>query len=447
MAEMNLDDDAEFLRRRPKAASLYRPRPPPPPPQDRTPGFFGLPAELRAQIYDLVFDAARVDPPVAPFLGDHQNTQGEIRYPAHYRPWRWPSTYWVSKLFRSQMIEHADDRLLKRKIPAELDIMVNGFVFFPTWLYLPPDIPSDPPFDLDVSLRIFSGEAFRSNDGWPRQPGSGFRNLLKLLRELVHEGPSFGQKFELLSGIGKWNINTLRVNVSFHDKYTPATIPETSHEIFGRLKALALSGLARNIVKTISAHSEYSLPNSSEKVTWDRTWPVAQRPNNTEAQQWRSMGFLNTQQRTLADDYRPPWDSSSGGPSRRTQKLISPLERRDSPVGIIAPVAENPQMDDYGLITPPTPRASVGIDGTTNGVGKRRSTPVPPPPASAASSSTAATTNGCAGASAGAIANGLLDLDDYSAVMTPRMNEMLDDYSIVMTPQRSGSVEGEDGYS
>lgn len=422
-AEMDLDDDSEFTRRRPPAPT-YRSRRPPPCSRDRIPGFFGLPVELKQQIYCLVLDSDRVEPPSAPYLGDHQSSPGEIKYPAHYKSWRWPLAHWASRTFRNDLLDIAEDRLGKRQVKAELDIMVNGFVFFPTWLYLPPDLPGDKPFDLDVSLRIFSGEAFRSNDSWPRQPGSGFRVLLKLLNQLVHEGPSFGQHFEILAGKATWVINTLRINVTFHDSYTPATHEETSHEIFRMLKTLATSGLPHKVVKTIVAHASYDSPSgfNDGKVQWDSFWPVAAQVNDTQVQQWRQMGFLSTLQRTFADDYRAPWDNGSGGRPPHAQKLISPLERRDSPVGIIAPAGKNPQMDDYGPITPPTPRASAGREITPTTVSKRRSTPQAP---------------------SLLVENGDLSsqLDDYSAVMTPNYNGLLDDYSIAMTPVPSGPID------
>ena len=413
-----MDDDAEFLQRRPPGApaSHHPSRRPPPPPPNKVPGFFGLPLELRQHIYAFLLDSDRVSPPAAPYLGDHKTNTGEIKYPTRYKAWRWPTTHWTHRDFRNELIDVARERLESRQAKAELDIMASGYVFFPTWLHLPPDLPGDHPFDLSVSLRIFSSEAFRSNDGWPRQPGSGFRSLLRLLNQLIHEGPSFGQTKELLAGASKWRIHALRVNVSFHDTYTPSTWPDTIHQILRMLKALATSGLAHNVIHSIHADCTYTRPDTAEgPITHSHSWPVASKPNDVAVQQWRQMGFLNAHQRTLADDYRPPWDPSSGGPSRRPQKRISPLERRDSPVGIIAPATKNPQQDDYGLITPPTPRGDVVVVGS----GKRRSTPQPP--------------------SAGL-------LDDYSGVMTPGMSGLLDDYSAVMTPVTGGAGQ-EDDYS
>lgn len=442
LADMDLDDDADdFLTRRPAAPTYHphrhRPRPPPPPPQERRPGFFGLPPELKAHIYSLVLlDRDRVAPPAAPYLGDHQAGHGEIRYPQRYRAWRWPTTHWVSRAMRNDMVDHVTDALLQRRIRPELDIMVHGFLFFPTWLYLPPDLGGDIAFDLDLSLRLFSPEAFRPNDGWPRQPGAGFRMLLRLLNQLYHEGPSFGQHFEILAGRVKWPINTLSVRLSFHDPYTPATHPDTAHEIFRMLKALATSGLAHGILQTIRVHAEYTTPDGP--VARTATWPVARAVDEARAKQWRQTGFLTVHQRTLADDYRPDEDFvaavASPAAASRAPRLVSPLERRDSPIGVVvaAPEGKNPQLDDYGLITPPTPRASVeGLVGSA----KRRSTPVPP--ASAGSGNG----NGNVGTM----------LDDYSAVMTPGgggggVVGLLDDYSLVMTPVMSGPVEDGDDY-
>lgn len=426
-AEMNLDDESDLRQRRPQK-QFKRPAPPPSTqPQRHTDGFFSSPPELKAQIYSLVLDSDRVDPPSAPLLGDHEGAPGEVRYPAHYKPWRWPLAFWASRTFRNDLIDHAENRLMKRLVRAELDIMVNGFVVYPTWLHLPPDLGGDVPFDLDVSLRIFSGEAFRSNDGWPRQPGAGFRILLRLLCQLIHAGPSFGHRFEILSGKGAFPINTLRVNVTFHDPYTPATSPATSHEIFRMLKVLATSGLAHGIIKTIHVHAEYTPPPPNvAKVTWDRTYPVAARVDDTQTQQWRQMGFLNAHQRTLADDYRPAWDSSSGNHRQRAQKLLSPLHRRDSPVGTIAHVTMNPQQDDYGLISLPTPRSSASRERpVVSGRGKRRSTPM---------SSHSAGSNGVGNWQWNANANAWVE-DCASGA--------LDEYGVVVTPVTSAGTEDE----
>ena len=455
LTEMDLDDDdAEFARRRRPDAPIYQPRPEH---GTTSSGFFSLPAELIQKIYALALDSDRVDPPPSPWYGDHDtSSHGEIKYPARYKSWRWPRGIWANKLLRKEIMELAEDRLAKRQVRAELDLMVNGFVFFPTWLHLPPDLPGEIPFDLDVSLRIFSGEAFCSNDGWPRQPGSGFRMLLRLFNQLVHAGPSFGRHLELLSGKVVWAVNTLHLTITFPDRpgelgtpsSDPATWPETTHAIFRMLKALASSGLARGVLNNIHATATYTLPSSpSSPTTWDSTWPCAPRINDADLQLWRQIGFLHTHQRSLADDYRAPWDGGSGGPSQRVQKMISsvaagslgagPLERRDSPVGVVV-MGEggNPQKDDWGLITPPTPGPGYAAPGHAAygngdvGGGKRRGTP---------------------GSGSGSVGAGLGvggRLDDYSAVWTPKAGggglDGLDDYSLVMTPVTGGAVDEEE---
>lgn len=178
----------------------------------------------------------------------------------------------------------------------------TGYVFYPTWVYLPPDLPGEFPFDLTVHLRIFSTEAYRMNDGWPRQPGAGFRCLLRLLNQLVHHGPSFGHHLELLRGRWLFAINRLSVNITFHDDYTPATWPETSHNIFRMLKALAQDGLARGVVKVVHAHTEYY--QDGNKVVYDKEWKVVEQYQPDRASLWKTTGFLTPHQNTLRDDYR-----------------------------------------------------------------------------------------------------------------------------------------------
>jgi len=323
--EMDADPDVEDTarRRRPQGPVLSS-------------RLLTLPDELKYRIYTLLLDD-RASVPAGPYLGDHQQSfRGDIKYPTTYSSWRWPPLVWVSRQARNELMDHAGDRSLKRQTRAELDIMANGYTFFPTWISLPPDLPGEVPFDLDVTLRVFSGEAFRSNDGWPRQPGAGFRSLLTLLNQLVHEGPSFGHHFEILAGKNTWTINNLSVNVTFPDKYTQATAPETSRAIFGAMKALATDGIADGIIGTIHLNSTYTDTTSStadhqpKEVTWARTYPVNPKPMDITIEQWRDQGFLTPYQRTLADDPRAPWDGSSGGASLRDPQVISPLPRRDS---------------------------------------------------------------------------------------------------------------------
>lgn len=260
-----------------------------------------LPRELRDEISRYILHA-RTHPPPNPSFPGERIWRDDIAHPKHYSSWRYPSLVWVNQQLRNEYFELVEVFSKSRQNKAELDIMSKGYVFYPTWIYLPPDLPGESPFDLTVNLRIFSTEAYRSNDGWPRQPGAGFRCLLRLLNQLVHHGPSFGHHLELLRGRWLFAINRLSVNISFHDDYWPDTWPETAHNIFRILKALAVDGLAKDVVRTVHAHTEYD--EGGKTKIYDREWEVCERYDAGKASEWRAMGFLSPHQRSLSDDYR-----------------------------------------------------------------------------------------------------------------------------------------------
>lgn len=264
-----------------------------------------LPRELRDQILRYLL-LERTQPPPNPSFPGSRIWRDDVAHPAHYSSWRYPSLVWVNQQLRNEYFDIVEEYAQSNQNKAELDIMSKGYVFYPTWIFLPPDLPGEFPYDLTVHLRIFSTEAYRSNDGWPRQPGSGFRCLLRLLNQLVHHGPSFGHHLELQRGLWLFVINRLTVNISFHDDYTPDTWPETSHNIFRMLKALATDGLAKELVKTIHAHTEYF--HQGSHVVYDREWKVNEQYDHGKAEEWRATGFLLSHQRSLSDDYRPKYE-------------------------------------------------------------------------------------------------------------------------------------------
>ena len=256
-----------------------------------------LPPELRNGIYSYVLCEHQKSPPNPSFAGERV-WHNDIAYPKYYSSWRYPSLVWVNRQLRNEYMDLVEELSNQGRLKAELDIMSKGYVFYPTWVYLPPDW--EMPIDLTVNLRIFSTEAYRSNDGWPRQPGSGFRCLLRLLYQLVHYGPSFGKHLELLRGRFLFAIKKLSVRISFHDDYTPDTWPETAHNIFKMSKALAIDGLANDIVSRVHVHTEYA-QRGAMKV-FEGYWEVSSHWDKVKAREWRRMGFLWPGQKCLSDE-------------------------------------------------------------------------------------------------------------------------------------------------
>jgi hypothetical protein len=188
---------------------------------------------------------------------------------------------------RNECFELVSKRTAGAHLQADLDIIFKGYLSWPTWTYLPPVLPRERPFDLNATLRIFSTEAFRSNDGWPRQPGTAFRDLLWMLNTLLHNGPSLTSNQD---NEGLYRINRLAVTISFHDDYTPDTHPETAHSILKMLKQLANGGLTNNIVGRVETHAEYVV--KGERKLFDGGWNCPEQVEVAHFQEWNNIGFF-----------------------------------------------------------------------------------------------------------------------------------------------------------
>jgi hypothetical protein len=240
---------------------------------------------------------------------------------------------------RNELLELVDHRLASGNLTAELDLMFKGYQSWGTWLHCPlfvrptsrawveknPDTNSGvyswAPANLDVkvNLRIFSTEGFRSNDGWPRQPGSGLRDLLVLLLRFVEFGPDFGHHASTYKEMSRslhsesepeessdesggertihqeggckiYRINTLSVHVTFHDIYTRATHPETVHQIFKALKELALAGLFLRGLKVVQARATFT--QQGKEVEWENEWCGRGGPDQQILWRWNTVGLI-----------------------------------------------------------------------------------------------------------------------------------------------------------
>ena len=306
-----------------------------------SPALFRLPREIRDLIYSCLLDACRQAPPNPSYPGDRlkMKTAGRSFRPKSMVPTNYlaraPQCDYMgllrtNRLLRAEILELTGKRLTSGRTTAKLDVMVKGYVAYPTWTYFPwfahpgwkASIPEDSDVDadgscclnVDVSLRIFSTEGFRSNDGWPRQPGSTFRDLFLLLQQFVEFGPDFGQtdnRSQTTSYLSlprrepEWltnsssleskerqlfRINTLSIEIEFHDIYSRATHPETVHAIFKALKELAISGFFRHRIRSIRTRSQY-LQNGIE-VEWTNMWVVPTRPDVDMLREWDYLGFI-----------------------------------------------------------------------------------------------------------------------------------------------------------
>ena len=276
---------------------------------DYIPPLLRLPRELRDEI-STYFLAEYVSPPPNPSYPGPRTITHTIRYPLTYTHWRHPPLTGLNRQIRNEYFGLVAERIRAGHVEAELDIMYKGYLSWPTWTLLPPFLAPGVEFDLTVQLRVFSGEGFRSNDGWPRQPGKAFRDLFELLKDLVRKGPGFGvdgKECPLSPDLshspdprGLYRINNLRVNVSFQDVYTPATHAETVETIFAMLKELARSGLARDVIETICAHAEFA--ENGERKVLEEKWVVREVVDRRRVGTWINYGFILVGQTHLAGD-------------------------------------------------------------------------------------------------------------------------------------------------
>ncbi|KAI6815693.1 hypothetical protein KC332_g10725 [Hortaea werneckii] len=255
-----------------------------------TPTLLGLPRELRDQIYVYLIQQAntRKAPPSPPFAGKRHRGPDDIFYSLDRPISRWPNI----ALVNHQILKEVRENVSKQpsgKPAAELDLMAKGYCFYPTWTLLPGCIRRGQAVNLNVNLRIFSTEAFRTNDGWPRQPGTGFRTLLALLNNYLVSGPSLAPADDT-AGIEPYLINVLSVDVTFHDLYTPDTWPATAQEILKMLRELASSGIPDPYVQKVKAVVTFD--SRSRSMRFKQEWPVAETVDEKQSRQWRKAGFI-----------------------------------------------------------------------------------------------------------------------------------------------------------
>ena len=293
------------------------------------PGLLRIPRELRDHIIFQLLDE-RTEPPQNPSFPGERTSQLKgpgrtggrsfsIRYPNNVMRCQYTGLLRTSRQIRAETREVIDKRLASPNITAELDIMFKGYVSWPTWIHFPlyvrpstrAEIEKDPNLNVNVHLRIFSTEGFYSSDGWPRQPGEGFRDLFMLLLQFIEFGPDFGHSgsqydnvSRLLSSIPdatqvedqttsmerQFRMKTLSVHLTFHDIYTPATHPMSVHQIFKSLKELALSGFFCHTIQTIRARAKFA--EKGQDVEWDNQWPVNKVPSLHTLSRWHDVGLI-----------------------------------------------------------------------------------------------------------------------------------------------------------
>lgn len=125
-----------------------------------------LPRELRDHIYQELPPEHRGKPPPNPSsAGERIRGLHDNMFVANQTILKYHPIIYVCHQIRDELRENATKDDCKAPTAA-LDIMAKGYLFYPTWIVLPAVLKRGEHFNLDVNLRIFSTEAFRSNDGW-----------------------------------------------------------------------------------------------------------------------------------------------------------------------------------------------------------------------------------------------------------------------------------------
>lgn len=259
---------------------------------------FVLPRELRDLIYSYLLDAHRRSPPSPPFSGirilrksgDGTNLK-DVSYSVRLPHSKLDGIISSCHAIRHELFDLAAKRNASgRPLSAELDVMAKGYVFYPTWTRLPLLLSRDTPIGLDVRLRIFSPEAFRENDGWPRQPGVGFRSLLTLLNQFLFCGPAFTTlAANAESETRHMRISQLTLRISNRDIYTGRVFPPAVYQIVRMCKAFALRGDAKKYIKSINIIIE----DQDVAIPGAKKWhiEVSDVPNEKQIEAWEDGGF------------------------------------------------------------------------------------------------------------------------------------------------------------
>lgn len=264
-------------------------------------GLLTLPPELGDLIYDYFLEINHPAPPSPPFAGprryrrastdasrmrDIEYAKGLPRDPSR-------SLLQTCRVVRMEMLDLLNQgNKPGRSVRGEIDIMVKGFIMLPTWTRLPASPSRATPWDLTVNLRIFSPEAFQSSDGWPRNPGFIFRNLLLLLNQFRTCGPSFtNEQPEQAQDQRPLRFRTLVIRMSNLDIYTPRMFQPAVYETVRMCKSLALRGDARHMVETIKVVVEdrdLRVPGLQGK-SWE--FEVSDVHDEEQIAAWSEWGF------------------------------------------------------------------------------------------------------------------------------------------------------------
>ena len=259
-----------------------------------SPTLLGLPREVRDLIYSyFTSHTTRPPPRTTRYLSTGCYYPARVDYQTDYLIPRYPALAFVDLQLWREIKHSFNSPNITLRDEAELDLIVRGHVFHPTWLRIPGTVQRDQAIDLAVNLRIFGTESFFGSRGSrPRKLGPGFGLLFGLLNSFLLDGPSLGHLLpqdNLHDDKLPFCISTLCINVTFHDYYTPDTWPTTWRVISRVLCEVAGAGVLYPYVKRVKATVAYT--RSNEWVRAEVDCPVPDECDLGKLEEWREAGY------------------------------------------------------------------------------------------------------------------------------------------------------------
>ena len=183
--------------------------------------FFRLPLEIRLKSYEQVLN---FESPVPASPAEARQTRRCHRTIKAPSPNLWyPSFYRSAEACLLQVCRQVKDEVTadqssrrKHQIPTcALDIIVTDNLALPTWRTAP-NHTAVAEYDLEVSLRLFDVESripLFGSDGWI---GILSAPLMKILDDLIHNGPQFlpCEEPSFLAASGPLTFNAITINVT-----------------------------------------------------------------------------------------------------------------------------------------------------------------------------------------------------------------------------------------
>ncbi|KAK4580478.1 hypothetical protein LTR86_000681 [Recurvomyces mirabilis] len=245
----------------------------------------GLPRELRNHILAYLLFASRNEP-ISPLFPDKRvkGRQG-IMLPSTATLSRPSQILMVNRQLRVEIQEQVDALYKTGDALTEVDVMVKGYLLWPTWTKLPIILQRGKPADMNMKLRIFSTESLQPRNTWPGTAGAGLCGLFTLLNMFLRHGTSTAWSHPAAELEQEaYRIDILTIKVVFVDIYTPDTWPDTIAEIIAKLKVFASSGIPYPYMRKLQLECDYL--RRDERVSVRHEWDVKERPEPVLLNEW-----------------------------------------------------------------------------------------------------------------------------------------------------------------